>query len=108
MPIPRTCVLPGQEYPQHFLEMYQFLHDHQKRLGYPPTITEMVNNGFASSTSVIRYYLTKMQDLGMIKRPPNSRRAITIIPRRQWKRHATPQHNLREYKFTPERKIDYG
>lgn len=105
MPAPKTCLLPGEEYPRHYLEMYHFMRDYAARNGFPPTITEMVQNGFARSPSVITYYYGKMERLGMIRRAPRSVRAITLIPKKQWKK---PQDELREYKFTPERKSNHG
>jgi len=108
MAAPKTTILPGEEYPEHYLRMYQYMLDYQRRNGYPPSITEMVDNGFARSTSNITYYYDKMEALGMLIRRKGSPRAITIIPRKQWKRHEDPHNDLRVYKFTPERKQQHG
>lgn len=108
MAAPKTVILPGESYPAHFLAMHHFMSDYQQRNGFPPSITEMVDNGFARSTSNISYYLDKMQALGMIFRQKGKSRSIKLLPRKQWKRHENPHNDLRVYKFTPERRQQHG
>jgi len=88
---PRTRTLPGEDYPAHLVAIYEFMEKYIKERHYPPTNREMVDNNFASSTSVIRFYYGYMKRLGMIDVTPNVARGIYLIPRKEWKKHATTQ-----------------
>lgn len=95
----KTHVMPGEVYPAHLVGMYDYIEKHLREYGFPPSVRELTGldethaetyrNGFASSTSVTRYYLGKMQDFGMIEVTPRIARGIKIIPRKDWKEHAT-------------------
>jgi len=94
-----TYVVPGEEYPSHLVEIYDYISRYVEETGYPPSIRELTgldpNNsdtyqrGFASSTSVVRYYCDRMQRFGMIKVTPRISRGIRLIPRKDWKKYAT-------------------
>lgn len=95
----KTRLLPGEEHPAHLVKMYDYMENHLREYGYPPSVreltglepsnTETYQKGFASSTSVIRFYLARMQDFGMIFITPRVARGIKLIPRKQWKKRAT-------------------
>lgn len=95
----KTRLLPGEDFPSHFVEIYNYIEAYVREHGFPPSVreltgldpsnTETYQNGFASSTSVIRFYLALMQDFGMIFITPRVARGIKLIPRKQWKKRAT-------------------
>lgn len=88
-PIPRTRIYEGEEYPRHLVAMYDHIEAFKKVHEYAPSNRELVEAGFASSTSVIRHYLEKMEDFGMLTVTPKISRGIKLIPRHQWKKYAT-------------------
>ncbi len=64
---PRT---PRQYFnPQRLIEIYRHMEAYQKKHGFGVSNREMVLAGFASSTSVIRYYYGRMEALNMIVQP---------------------------------------
>lgn len=95
----KTHVEPGEDRPAHLVKMYNYMESYLSEHGYPPTVRELTGldpatsetyqKGFASSTSVIRFYLARMQDFGMIEVTPRVSRGIKLIPRRLWPKHAT-------------------
>lgn len=95
----KTRLLPGEDFPSHFVEIYNYIEAYVREHGRPPSVreltglepsnTETYQKGFASSTSVIRFYLARMQDFGMIFITPRVARGIKLIPRKQWKKRAT-------------------
>lgn len=104
----RTRILPGETYPSHLVAMYDYMEKYMAKFRYAPSNRELTGEptksgfagndfpfpeshpkGFATSTSVIRYYLTLMQEFGMIERDPKISRGIRLIPRADWKKHAT-------------------
>lgn len=94
-----SYVMPGEDYPSHLVAIYEYIAHYIAGRGYPPSVreltgidpanTETYQQGFASSTSVLRYYLAKMQIFGMIYVTPRVSRGIRLIPRKDWKKHAT-------------------
>jgi len=69
-----------------FLEsIYAFIETMQEEQQGSPTIREMMEAGFTTSSSVMRFYLDAMEARGMIRRVPGKSRGIRIIPRDQWK-----------------------
>lgn len=95
----KTRLLPGEDFPSHLVEMYNYMEAYVQKKGFPPSVRELTGldetnsethqNGFASSTSVTRYYLARMQSFGMIEVTPRISRGIRLIPRKQWAKHAT-------------------
>ncbi len=59
--------------------LLDYIKSHLKQYGYPPTIREMCRAIKVSSTSTIAYYLTKLENNGLIKRNPNKNRALEVI-----------------------------
>ena len=88
---PRTRILPGEVYPAHLIAMYNFMEEYVKKNQYPPSNREMVDNEFATSTSVIRHYYDWMQRFGMIEVVPGISRGIRLHPRTDWQKHETKQ-----------------
>lgn len=94
----KTRLLPGEDFPSHFVEMYNYMEAYVRKQGFPPSVRELTGldeanadtyqNGFATSTSVTRYYLARMQDFGMIEITPRIARGIKLVPRKQWNRRA--------------------
>lgn len=89
--IPRTRIVPGERYPRHLVLMYEFMEKYIKENQYPPTNREMVDHGFAKSTSVIRFYYGRMEEYGMIQYIPGISRGIRMHPRTDWKKHENIQ-----------------
>lgn len=68
MPTPK--VSPRHYFnPQRLLEIYRYMEAYQKEHGFGISNREMVMAGYASSTSVIRYYYGRMEALKMICQP---------------------------------------
>lgn len=94
--IARTNILPGQLYPPTLVAIYEYIEKYFRTHNYYPSIAEMVdvkdpdgNHLFTPSTSVLRYYLRRMEEFGMIRRPHNIARAYILIPRKQWAARST-------------------
>lgn len=66
--------------PEKLVEIYQWIEKYIEQRGFPPTIMEMVDEGFGPSTSVIRYYLARMTEEGMIEVTPRISRGIRLLP----------------------------
>lgn len=92
---PRTReTTQGSDIPKLFVTMHEYITEYQKQNGYPPSLREMAGleehnsdtyqNGFATSTSVIRYYYARMEKLNMVRIIPRISRGIQPIPRRKW------------------------
>ena len=82
----RTHLKEGEIVPEHLKAMYEFIESYKKEFGYPPTNREMVENDFAGSTSVVRYYYDLMAEYNMLERIPTISRGIRLIPRHKWGR----------------------
>jgi SOS-response transcriptional repressor LexA len=68
-----------------FLEsIYAFIETMQAEQQRSPTIREMMEAGFTTSSSVMRFYLDAMEARGMIRRDPGISRGIRIIKRDWW------------------------
>lgn len=59
--------------------LLSFIKSHIEKFGYPPTVREMCHAVKVSSTSTISYYLTKLENSGLIKKSPNKNRALEIL-----------------------------
>lgn len=75
MPTPKTRTprVPRSPRPyfnlQRLIEIYRHMDAYQKEHGFGVSNREMILAGFASSTSVIRYYYGRMEALKMIHQP---------------------------------------
>jgi SOS-response transcriptional repressor LexA len=85
---PKTRCLPGETIPGHLAKIYDYLEQKIKTDQRPPSNREMLEAGFASSTSVIRHYYHLMQRLGMIHLDYAVARGVRIVPRKQWAKYA--------------------
>lgn len=83
---PRTAVATDREVPEHFERMVDYMREYRNHHGYVPSNREMVEAGFGSSTSVVRYYYDRMAELNMIQIDKGIARGIRILPRSQWKK----------------------
>lgn len=83
---PRTSVTEGRTVPEHYERMVDFMAKYRRLHGYMPSNREMVEAGFASSTSVVRYYYGEMVDYNMIQVDFGIARGIRIMPRNKWGR----------------------
>lgn len=54
--------------------------------GFPPTVREICTAVGLRSTSTVHGYLSRLSDLGMIKKDPSSSRAIEVINDQAWHR----------------------
>ena len=52
--------------------------------GFPPTVREICTAVGLRSTSTVHGYLSRLSDLGMIKKDPSSSRAIEVINDPAW------------------------
>jgi repressor LexA len=59
-------------------KILQFLQDFQNDNGYPPSIREIGEQTDISSTSVVNYYLDKLEKLGYIKRDRHISRGVVL------------------------------
>jgi predicted MarR family transcription regulator len=58
--------------------VYDHIVDYIKENKYPPSIREIRFDCEISSTSVVNYYLEKLEDEGLIERTPYVARGITV------------------------------
>ena len=67
------------------LKLIGFIDDFQKKNCYCPSIREMCNALDVKSTCTVKYYLTKIEEAGVVRRPSFTSRALEIVlPREQW------------------------
>ena len=59
--------------------IYEYIVEHIKKEGYPPSVREICTGVGIKSTSTIHSHLKRLQDLGRIEYTPGKRRAI-IVP----------------------------
>jgi len=55
--------------PAKLLEIYRFMKEFEEIHECKPADIELVDAGIASSTSVIRYYYDRLEEMKMIRRP---------------------------------------
>jgi len=66
--------------PEYLLKMYAFMQEYFKKNQRHVAISELVDAGFATSTSVVRYYFERMEEFGMIERTFGISRGVKILP----------------------------
>lgn len=64
--------------PRH-QKILKYLEETLANRGLPPTIREIGDNAQISSTSVVNYYLTQLEEAGYIERRSNVSRGITLL-----------------------------
>jgi len=60
-------------------ELLNFIKSYVDENGYPPTVREMCRAIKVNSTSTIAYHLSKLEDIGSIKKNPNKNRALEVV-----------------------------
>jgi repressor LexA len=60
-------------------EIYQFVKDHIRRLGYAPSIMEIAKRFQLSSPATVHKHLGHLEDKGLIRRRQNQSRAIELV-----------------------------
>lgn len=59
--------------------VYQFIIQFIQKNGYPPTVREICDGLYLSSTETVHYQLTVLEKEGLIKRKKDSPRAIQVL-----------------------------
>ena len=77
--MPNTTHRPYRK-PEFLIEIYLFMQEYLSKHQRPPNNREMVSAGFASSTSVIRYYYGRMRDFSMLEIDDHVARGIRLLP----------------------------
>ena len=60
-------------------ELLNFIKSYVDENGYPPTVREMCRAIKVNSTSTIAYHLSRLEDIGSIKKNPNKNRALEVV-----------------------------
>lgn len=60
-------------------KLYSFIAAMQAEKQRSPSLSELINAGFATSTSVIRHYLVILEQRGLIERDPYVARGIRVV-----------------------------
>ena len=63
-------------------KLFEYIVDFQKENGFPPSLREMGTYMGISSTSTISYYLSYLEEIGVIRRDVYKNRAIEIVGRK--------------------------
>lgn len=80
----KTALHEGETFPAHLVAMYDYMEAMFKKYQRYPTTREMVDAGYASSTSVVRYYYRKMAQYHMLIWQPTVARGTYLFPRKNW------------------------
>jgi len=60
-------------------KVLEILRDYQENMGFPPSIRDIQEKGKFSSTSVVNYYLERLEVLGFIERSRQVSRGIRLL-----------------------------
>jgi len=60
-------------------KVLEILRDYQENMGFPPSIRDIQEKGKFSSTSVVNYYLERLETLGFIERSRQVSRGIRLL-----------------------------
>lgn len=66
-------------------QVLDFIREEVRRTGYPPSIREICQAVGLSSTSTVHSHLSKLEDLGFIKRDPSKPRAVELLEDSSWR-----------------------
>lgn len=58
--------------------LLSYVKNYQDENGYPPTVREICNDLSIKSTATAHYYLSKLEDKGLIKKKGDKKRAISV------------------------------
>jgi hypothetical protein len=77
-------ITPSRPYhrPEFLLDIYRFMEKFERENQVKPSIQDIVDAKFSPSTSVVRFYLSHMEKLGMITHPRILRNGKLITPSR--------------------------
>lgn len=70
----------GYSNPEKLIAMYRYMQEYFRTNQRFPTNREMVERGFATSTSVIRFYYDHMERFHMLSRDPMIARGLHLYP----------------------------
>lgn len=77
--------------PEHFIKIWEFLTEYRRKNEVSPAMQDFVDNGLASSTSVVDFYIRHMLKYNMVKKSPVAkRRGILPVAMDQW---INPNHS---------------
>lgn len=65
-------------------EIFSFIKESLVNHGYPPSVREIGKAVGLKSSSTVHGYLTKLEEIGLIKRNPTKPRAIDILTEKPW------------------------
>ena len=69
----------GKKLSERQRKVFTFLEDFIDDNGYPPTVREIMNGIGLTSTSLVTYYLDKLEERGLLKREAAISRGIRLI-----------------------------
>ena len=98
----KTRTLPGETRPGHMVRMYEYLERYHQDTQRFPSNREVMQAGFASSTSVVRYYYNKMICYGMLTVDHGIARGIRLIKREEWDANSTGKPRAVRFRYAPE------
>ena len=64
----------------HLIRIYRFIEEYDRQYKCSPSYTDIVKNGLAPSTSVVRFYFDHMEKLGMITYQQGVARSCRVVP----------------------------
>lgn len=64
---------------QTLQKVLDYCSDFVEEYGYPPSVREIGSHMGVSSTATVYYYLSKLQEQGLLRKSPNRNRAIEVV-----------------------------
>ena len=62
------------------MRLYNEMDAYQQSNGYPPSLRDIMEMGFATTGSLVRYYYNEMVELGMMTYQPGIHRSARLLP----------------------------
>jgi repressor LexA len=62
-------------------EIFDFIHKHSARYGYPPTVRDIGKAVGLASSSTVHAHLANLERIGLLRRDPSKPRAIELLDR---------------------------
>ncbi|MBP2649502.1 MAG: lexA 2 [Firmicutes bacterium] len=72
-------------------QIYDYIKDTLRAKGYPPSVREIGEAVGLSSSSTVHSHLSKLEELGYIRRDPTKPRAIDVLEETPWRQKAMIQ-----------------
>lgn len=66
-------------------EILEYIRDCVHQYGYPPSVREICKRVGLSSTSTVHAYLSRLEELGYIRRDPSKNRHIELLDEGSWR-----------------------